>query len=95
MSAVVCRIVLHVSQPQRISIAVDGSVFHKYIGYKEEIVRALQRCLSSLQGKSFASYASAEAQSFPSVFPQVAIDGTVDGSGLGAAIIVAANAEQE
>lgn len=96
MAALVARITMHVEVMPRICIGVDGSVFHKYTGFADEIRATVKTILSSVAGKSFAKYkdlSGAGVAAFPTSFPEVSITGAVDGSGLGAAVIVAANTQ--
>lgn len=96
MASCVAHTTMHVEVKKRFTIAIDGSVYHKYKGYAEKIDRYVHECLESLRGKKFVTYTDKLEEhhilEFPKEFPEVCVIGTVDGSGLGAAIICAANA---
>lgn len=80
IAAVVVRILNNVQSVPTISVAIDGSIYHKQKGYKEEMQRALDRCLASLASLIGGSV------------PKVTCVPAQDGSGVGAGIISAVQA---
>lgn len=77
IGAVVEQIVSGQGQMEEIVVAVDGSVFHKYEGYRATIEKTLSSLLTS------------KTLQLGPTPPKIRCEGTEDGSGIGAAIIAA------
>lgn len=75
ISTLIQHIVTTGEQLEELTVAIDGSVYHKHIGYKEELHASVDKCCKSLM--------------MGPTPPEVHVVGTQDGSGLGAAIIAA------
>ncbi|KAH7824187.1 hexokinase 2 (HXK) [Monocercomonoides exilis] len=94
----------YLAKHPKITAAIDGSLFTHNRGYKEEMARSVELCLDSVKGYCLTSSSSSSSSatpssstetsvsfSFPSIIPEVVLEATNDGSGIGAAVIVAAN----